>query len=67
MNLNDLVGHEVNALIIGQFQESLTPELYINGILVGIDQGVYIIKTKENTPERYTLIPVGQCLMTLSK
>lgn len=66
MNLSDLVGHEVNALIIGQFQESLTPELYVNGVLAGIDQGVYIIKSKGALPEKYTMIPVGQCLMTLS-
>ena len=67
MNLNDLIGHEVNAIILGQYQESLTPELYINGILVGIDQGAYIVKSMDNAKEKYTLIPIGQCLMTLSK
>ena len=67
MNLNDLIGHEVNAIILGQYEESLTPELYINGILVGIEQGVYIVKSKDSTQEKYTLIPMGQCLITLSK
>ena len=45
MNVIDLVGKNVRFLILGQYQESLTPELYMKGRLVGVDQAVYIIET----------------------
>lgn len=66
MNLNDLIGSEITALILGQYQESLTPELYIRGILRGIDQSAYIIESTDgSSANRITVIPVGQCVLSV--
>lgn len=65
MNLNDLVGKEVRALILGQYQESLTPELYFKGTLVGIDQSIYIIETEDDSgKKRNACIPIMQCVLS---
>ena len=66
MNVIDLVGRNVKFLILGQYQESLTPELYIRGKLIGVDQSVYIIET-ENTDQskkQIICVPMMQCVIS---
>ncbi|GGM68488.1 hypothetical protein GCM10007108_03260 [Thermogymnomonas acidicola] len=61
MNVSDLIGRRVRALILGQYQESLTPEMYFRGTLVGFDQGIFMIRNEEQRV--VTCIPSGQCLL----
>ncbi|MCL4334679.1 MAG: hypothetical protein M1402_01080 [Candidatus Thermoplasmatota archaeon] len=68
MNLTDLIGSEITALILGQYQESLTPELYIHGVLRGIDQSAYIIESMDaRSPNKITVIPIGQCVLSVKR
>lgn len=66
MNVIDLVGRNVKFLILGQYQESLTPELYIRGKLIGVDQSVYIIETENTDQSRKQIIcvPMMQCIIS---
>lgn len=63
MNVSDLIGRRVRALILGQYQESLTPEMYFRGgtLVGGFDQGIFMIRNEEQRV--VTCIPSGQCLL----
>ncbi|SIM44393.1 hypothetical protein CSP5_0490 [Cuniculiplasma divulgatum] len=66
MNVIDLVGKNVRFLILGQYQESLTPELYMKGRLVGVDQAVYIIETdnQDKSGKQTICVPMSQCIVS---
>ncbi|MBX8631040.1 MAG: hypothetical protein KIY12_03015 [Thermoplasmata archaeon] len=67
MILNDFIGKKVRVWILGQGQENLTPGLTFEGVLRGIDQGVYIIEDASagDGKGKYTLIPAGQCRISI--
>ncbi|MBX8639783.1 MAG: hypothetical protein KIS29_05525 [Thermoplasmata archaeon] len=67
MNLNDFVGKSVRVWILGQAQENLTPGITFEGVLRGIDQSVYIIENRQDADGtgKYTLIPSGQCKISV--
>jgi hypothetical protein len=66
MNVIDLVGKNVRFLILGQYQESLTPELYMRGKLIGVDQAVYIIETEspDQSTKQTICVPMSQCIIS---
>jgi hypothetical protein len=67
MNLDEFTGKRVKVWILGQAQENLTPGITFEGILRGIDQSVYIIENRqdEDSTGKYTLIPAGQCKISV--
>jgi hypothetical protein len=65
MNLIDLVGKNIKLLILGQYQESLSPELYMKGKLIGVDQSIYLIETDgPNGEKRVLCVPLTQCILS---
>lgn len=61
MILNDLIGKKIGIMILNQGQETLAPRLRIEGVLIGVDQGTYIISREENGKEEFLVIPIGVC------
>ncbi|MHB1440701.1 MAG: hypothetical protein ACYCSO_06555 [Cuniculiplasma sp.] len=66
MNVADLIGKNIKFIILGQYQESLTPELYMKGTLVGVDQAVYLIESEANEKgkKQTFCVPMSQCLLS---
>lgn len=66
--ISDYFGHEVTVLLLGQSQLSISPGLKTRGVLVGAEQGVYIIKRTGGVSEdegSVMMIPMGQCRLAL--
>ncbi|MEM0158995.1 MAG: hypothetical protein QW812_05740 [Thermoplasmataceae archaeon] len=69
MKLENYIGADVRVWLLGQAQLSLTPGMSFEGKLLGVDQGVYIIESKNSRVEEgrdeILLIPVIQCRISL--
>ena len=63
--ISDYYGKKVKVWLLGQSQLNVTPGITTEGTLIGMDQGVYIIRTSKNDGRETVLIPVSQCRISV--
>lgn len=65
--ISDFIGKRVTVWLLGQSQLSISPGLKTDGTLMGVDQGIYIIKLDKEDLDEILLIPVGQCRLAVKR
>ncbi|MHB8371099.1 MAG: hypothetical protein ACYDAO_00860 [Thermoplasmataceae archaeon] len=61
MIISELQGFAVTVWLLNQAQENVIPVPKFDGILMGVDQGAYIISVDSGKNNEFILLPIGSC------
>lgn len=63
--ISDFFGKKVKVWLLGQSQLNITPGMVIEGTLIGLDQGAYIVSSETTDGQKALFIPVSQCKISV--
>lgn len=67
--IENFIGKKITVWLLGQSQLNISPGLVTHGTLIGIDQGLYIVKREDdsgNATGETVMIPMGQCRVSFT-
>ena len=63
--ISDYFGKRVKVWLLGQSQLNITPGMLTQGVLIGLDQGAYIIRPDSGESQGALFIPISQCRISV--